>query len=146
MKLLRLTPEQVMNHWSFIKDCIDASAPPLLKGNEVAMITIQEGLLLDQMQCWVAIESLIENGIYGTMITKAVYDECSGVKNLLIFSVCITAEHPPTLWMESYEQLKKFALSQNCHSIICFSDQQRILEISQSLGADTSWHLIQIPV
>ncbi len=146
MILLKMLPDQIMRHWSFIKDCIIASAPPVVSMDEDAMIRLQEALLLEQMQCWAAVEDLDSVTVYGTMLTKCVFDECTGVKNLLIFSVCITSTHPPTLWKDSYEILRKFAGAQGCKNILCFTTQDKIVEIAKSLGADVSWRLIQLPV
>ncbi len=146
MILLKMLPDQIMRHWSFVKDCIVASAPPGFNNDPDAMIRLQESLLLEQAQCWAAAEDLGSNTIYGTMITKCVYDECTGVKNLLIFSVCITSLHPPTLWKDSYESLRAFASAQGCKSILSFTNQDKVVEIAQSLGADVSWRLIQLSV
>lgn len=146
MKLLRLTSDQVMQYWTSIKRCIEESLPPTTNNIDDALLHVQEQLLVGSMQCWAAVDSPNSPVIYGIATTKVVYDECTGDKNLLLFSVTTILEHPQTLWRDAYLALSKFAKSQGCNKLIAYSNNDIMIKIAQGLGADTEWVLLTFSI
>lgn len=135
-----------MTHWTFIRECILRSLPPMIEGHDLALLEIQSKLLVDEMQAWFGLPKLGSSAIYGVMTTGVVQDEFSGTKNMLIYTVTITNAHPKELWQHAYGVLRKYAKSRGCNKIISYTNQMRILEIALELGADVEWHLVQLNV
>ena len=46
MKLLKLSPEQLMTHWPYVKECILLALPPYVEEKSENILRIQEQLLL----------------------------------------------------------------------------------------------------
>lgn len=146
MKLVKLLPEQVMRFWDQIEECIRVSLPPMLEESNENILRIQESLLVERMQCWLGVEDLLETTIYGIMTTSFCYDDCTGQKNLLIFSLTIVNAYPETLWKDSYETLRKFAAFHECKQIIAYTNLDSVAMIVRNLGGDDSWKMLKLPV
>jgi hypothetical protein len=144
MELIQLLPEQVMEYWDYIKDCVTQSLPPHVKIAEETFITLQENALTGALQCWLAIEESTHPLLaYGLMTTEVTIDKVSGSRNLLIFTVTVTDAHPKEMWSYCLEKMHLYAKNRHCDSIIAYSNNPRMIEIAKGIGADCSWNLIQ---
>ena len=146
MQILRLLPDQIMEHWHFIKESMEKAFPPVAHATGDVMLIIQEQFLLGDMQCWFGVESLDSAGIVAVMTTKVVYDEVTKTKNMLIFSVTSYMMHSEELWFDGYETLRAYARSKGCNKIISFSDNPQVMHIAKKLGANVEWKLIQLDI
>lgn len=135
-----------MDHWHFIKDSIIRSFPPIACATEESLLAAQEAFLLGEMDCWFGVESLESQEIIAVMTTKMVREDITGTKNMLIFSVATYQLHNADLWISGYKTLKAYAKSKGCAKIISFTDNPRVVNIAESLGADVTWHFIQLEV
>ena len=145
MKLLKLSSEQVMQHWPYVRECILLALPPYITTNADNIIRIQEQLLIGSLECWACIQD--ETGeFYGVMTTQIVVDEATLSKNLFIFSVTITEEHEHSIWQEGYVYMSKYAKSKGCSSIIAYTNQVSVTELARQLGADVEWRLLRFPL
>jgi hypothetical protein len=145
MKLLKLSPEQLMQHWPYVKECILLSLPPFVTDNPENIISIQEKLLVGNLECWACINET-SGQFYGIVTTQLVADEVTRTRNLLIFSITLTEEHEDIIWNEGYAEMMKHAKSRNCANIIAYSNQQLVIDKAEKLGADVSWRLLNFPV
>jgi len=118
----------------------------MVQHHDLALLEIQSQLLVEKLQCWFALADQGSDMVYGVMTTGIVRDEFSGTNNLLIYTVTVTDAHPSSLWEEAYIPLRIYAKSLLCTEIVAYSNQPRMLEIAERLGADTSWRLIQLPI
>jgi len=139
IQLVRVTPDKVMEYWYQIRECIVAALPPYVEPSEKNFLIIQESMLTESLHCWVAMEN---SQIYGVCTTRFTRDETSGEKNLLIYTVTITEAHPTSLWRDCLATLSRFAIANNCRSILAFSENERVLEICTSIGANIDTRLI----
>ena len=145
MKLFKLSPEQLMQHWPYVKDCIMLALPPYVTSNADNIIRIQEQLLVGSLECWACVND--ETGeFYGIVTTQIAVDEATMTKNLFLFSVTITEEHEHRIWQEGYNHFSRYAASKGCSAIIAYTDQQSVVVLANKLGADTSWHLLKFPI
>ena len=145
MKLLKLSPEQLMTHWPYVKECILLALPPFVNSNTENIIRIQEMLLVDMLECWACIDE-ISGQFYGIMTTQLTADEITKTRNLFIFSITLTEEHEDIIWDEGYAEMMKYAVAKNCTNIIAYSNQQLVVNKAEKLGADVSWRLLNFPV
>jgi hypothetical protein len=146
VEILRLLPDQIMDHWHFISDAMRRAYPPVAEATNESMLRVQEQFLLGEMDCWFGVDSLNAPDIVAVMTTKVVNEEISGTKNMLIFSVTTYQPHNQELWTDGYNTLRAYALSKGCRKIISFSNDLRVLSIARQLGADVDWNLIQLDI
>jgi hypothetical protein len=146
VQILRLLPDQIMEHWHFIRDSMVRSFPPIAQQSPEALLRLQEQFLLGEMDCWFGVEALNTQDIIAVMTTKVVAEEATGTKNMLIFSVTTYQLHSPDLWSDGYDTLRKYAASFGCTKIISFTNNPIVLEIARSLGADINWTLVQLAI
>ena len=145
MKLLKLSPEQLMTHWQYVKECILLALPPFVNSTTDNILRIQEMLLVNTLECWACINE-ISGQFYGIMTTQLTADEITQTRNLLIFSITLTEEHEDIIWDEGYTEMMKYAMANNCANIIAYSNQQLVIEKASKLGADVSWRMLNFPV
>ena len=138
MNLYKLLPEQVMQYWEDIRQCIKVALPPMVADNDAAILHIQEQLLLGSLECWMA----EDNGICGVMTTQLVIDSVSRCLNMLIYTVAITSEHSEELWEMGAVHLRKYAIARQCTNIIAYSNNPQMIHIAERLGADSSYRLL----
>jgi hypothetical protein len=146
MQILRLLPDQIMEHWHFIKDAIERSLPPLTTASPEAFLEMQQSFLLGEMDCWFAVTSIDSSDIIAIMTTKVVMEEVTKTKNMLIFSVTTYQPHSKDLWTDGYNALRKYAASKGCNKIISFTYNPNVLKIASQLGANIEWSLVQLEV
>lgn len=145
MRLLKFSPQQIMENWPYIKECITVSLPPYVIESQDAMLRIQEQLLIEYLECWACIDDTNEQFL-GLVTTKIAVDDITLTRNLLIFTVTLTEEHENGIWMEGYKYLSAYAKAKNCSSIIAYTNQSNIIMLADALHGDTSWRMLQFPL
>lgn len=143
MELVRLLPDQIMRYWDQISECISDAMPSFAHKDKAAMLQVQQRLLLQTLDCWIAMRDTESDIIYGVMTTQLVFDGPTRTRNLLIYSVSTISDHPSDMWQLAAEKLSKYATTKNCKHIIAYSNDPRMLHIAEKLGADTSFRLIR---
>ena len=146
VEILRLLPDQIMDHWHFIKDSIVRAFPPVAEATPETLLEMQQQFLLGEADCWFGVASLDATDIIAVMTTKVVTDDVSRTQNMLIFSVTSYALHSEDLWNDGYFALAKYARSKGCRKILSYSNNPQVLHIAEKLGADISWRLIQLDI
>ena len=144
MKILKLSSEQLMQHWPYVKECIILALPPYVTCNADNIIRIQEQLLIGSLECWACIQDTGE--FLGIATTQVVVDDATMTKNLFFFSVTLTEEHENDIWQEGYVYFSRYAASKGCSHIIAYTNQQSVIMLAKMLGADTEWHLLKFPI
>ena len=146
--LVKFTATQIGKAWDTIKFTLEQALPPFTFGDPERYNNIYQELLTDKMQCWVGQlpQANAPPVVYGIVTTTVSEDACSGVKNLLIYSLYGFQQIPQELWLASYETLRKYALSKGCHRIVGYSNSNAILEVVDRFGADSKYHFISIEI
>lgn len=143
--LVRLMPEQVSSYWNLIRDSIDASVAPIAGEKPDRMNRILESLLAGQMVAWASIRKEEETKVIALFTTTVIGDECSGTKNLLMYSLHAAEKSQESDWIEGMETLAKYAKGLGCHRIIAYiKEDSPMYKISERFGADLSYRLVSI--
>lgn len=144
LKMFKLLPEQIMDYWSQIGECIAAALPVHIVENDVVMIHIQEKLLLGMLECWLVLDGV--NLPIAVLTTQFVIDDTSKCKNLLVYTLAILADHDGDVWQLALGKLMRYAHANACSNIVAYSFNPAIIHIAEKLGADTSSRLIVFKV
>lgn len=135
--IIKLGPHQIMEYWTYVKECILEALPP--QTTEDNLLQVQEQLLTGEMECWLGMK---EQTPYAVVVTQILPDQSSGTKNLLIFSLAIIDDHDSLIWTEGYETFSKYARVKECKKILAYSNNSVMIKVAEKLGADTSWRVI----
>jgi len=146
IELTKLTPEQVMEYWPQIRECIEVSLPPLVRQNSKALLRIQESLLLRRLECWIASETRDLTKSLGVATTCFVTDEISLTKNLLVYTATTVASHSQEMWSKCYEVLAKYATSRGCKNIIAYSELPEVISLVERIGGNCNWRILYFPL
>ncbi len=140
-QLAELTPEQVLEDWSAISEGISLSFPPTNTNN--SMEEILPMLTSGSMKCWVFSEG---DKTWVLLTLLPILDYGSRVPNLLVYSVY--AYKPVSLqkWTTIIGEIKKYAKVKGFHSLIAFSNVERIINMVEILGWDTSYRVLKLEV
>jgi len=144
--LVRMLPDQVVDNWEFLSYAIEEALPPFADAAGDRMSSILTALLSDKMVCWVSVNS--QNTIDNVVTTSITEDDCSGMKNLVIYSVFGVGETTMNRrsWMEAYKTLSDYAKAQGCYRIVAYTAEQSIIELVKRLGGDASYTFISVPL
>lgn len=146
MEICKLTPEQIMEHWPEIKECINSSLPPHIKDNPETMLHIQESLLVGNLECWIGYEPGNISKMYVVATTNIVTEDISQTRNLLVYTLTTLNPHPREIWEEALAYLSRYAKSKNCTNIIAFSNLPEVENIVNRVGGISNWRLLYFPL
>lgn len=142
IELTKLTPEQVMEYWPQIRECIEVSLPPLVRADGESMLRVQESLLLGRLECWIASETHDLTKTLGVATTSFVTDEISQTKNLLIYTATTIASHNQEMWRRCYEIISRYARANGCANIIAYSELPEVIGLVERLGGNSNWRIL----
>lgn len=140
--VIRLTTIQISNHWEAIKDMLVRAIPDIPGQLANRDNNILKSLLIGEDVCWVGYKRVAEkrNDIIGMMITRIISDEITGIRSLLIYCLAGWDTLDDSFYEEGFDSLKKYGKEANCHRIVFYSDEQRVLNITKELGFNTDFH------
>lgn len=139
MGLVKLTPEQVMDHWDGLRDAIASSLPPQAVDNPRSLLIVQQNLLTENMQCWVWLENTEPLVV---LTTQAVVDDATESKYLLLFTITVLSYVTRAMWEEGLRSLDLYCQGNGYSKIIAYSSNAEILSIASKLGFDISWRVL----
>ena len=146
--ITQLLPEQIAEHWNVIKYAVENSLPPIA-GNEHPDRTnrILSAALAGRISVWASYERVDEYRIKfeGVVLTKILYDDVSGTKQLLIYSIFGYNQVSKESWNQALVTLSTYAVNKKCSQIIAYTDHEYIKKIAIQLGG-TSRHFISFEV
>lgn len=108
------------------------------------MVNILEAILLDKLLCWGYYNE--DADLVFLLTTTIDYDEVSKTRRLLIYTLTSVAKIDSSMFIKSLENLKKYARSNACSSIIAYTRNEKILTYMNRLGADIGFNLIEVEV
>jgi len=145
--LTKLLPDQISTFWDIIKYAIEESLPPTVGESPNKMNNILSALLCGKVQCWASYtKSEGESRFEAIVVTKILYDDASDTRSLLIYCLYGYENVDKSSWSSGLKTLIKFAASQGCSQIVGYSDVSLIVKLVNSLGGDTKYTFIQIPL
>ena len=146
IRLIKLTPEQVMNNWDYIKFAIEETLPPYVTNHPNKMMRIQEHLFGGMLQCWVPTIVGTDPRVLGFVITKIIYDGSTDSTNLLILSAYGTEPWDLEVWMKGFKMLVKFAKSRGCEGIIGYTNEKSFIKFAEKFGGSAEYTFVNIPL
>jgi len=147
--LTQLLPDQISKFWPVIKYAVEEALPPTTKGEHPdKMSRILSGMLSGKLDVWASYRHQPNDvtKFEGIVVTQILFDDASGIYNLLIYAVYAYEDTAPDTWTDGYEALVKYARSKKCVNIIAYSCVPRIVQLARKLGADTSFTFISFPL
>jgi hypothetical protein len=135
--ILRMAPEQIANLWDNIRPGIMQTMVPVADQKHESIQRVLRSLLAEDMQLWLGLENpdvVDDTSVYGVMVTTIYADLISDTKSLLIYSLFETRPMPPAIWAVGLRKLKEFAAMTHCTNIIAYTDDPRIVQLTQSMG------------
>jgi len=142
--LVRLLPEQIPNHWDFIKESLDETFSYI--NDKQDYNEVLENLLIDRMTCWIIVEDDKIHKVKGIVITTFTKEESFNISGLLIFSFYLFESAGPETIQSSIRDIKKYGESLGCSEVYAFSHVKSVYKIAKTLGADVKTRRISFPI
>jgi len=145
--LTKLLPEQVAERWDVIKYAVEESLPPIVGDHLDKINRVLAAALSGKIDVWVSYRRL-DNGIKfeSIVLTQFLHDEVSNTRNLLIYCLYGYVDIDKRSWDEGLNTLARYAKSRHCSRIIAYSSLPYIINLSNTLGADTDYTFISFDV
>jgi hypothetical protein len=147
--IIRMRPQLISKHWPELRAQLERALPPFTYGDPARMNNMLAELLNGGMQLWVALAERegTPGAVYvGVMATTISEDECSRVRNLLVYALAGVRFMADEIWAAGLAALRKFAAAQGCHRIVAFSDSERVVEQWQRLGGAAQYRFLTLEV
>jgi len=142
----KLTPEAVIQLWPHIKDAVRAGLPPMMDNSKEALDYTLGMLSQGRMQMWILFKDDDLKEPRALAITSIIHEPGFDYKNLLIYALVSFGGVSTDEWKVGFETIKKFAKEIGCHRIIGFTNVQRVVDITQSLGGKAEYVLLTLEV
>lgn len=139
--LVRLLTIQIPKFWDLIKYGIQESLGELLTDKHYN--NILTGLLKEDLICFVVME---DDKVKANTVVRAYYDDLTEKKSLVIYSAYANKELSNDLYVKIFDDLQKYAKSIHCDSISAFTSMNKIVEMAELVGGDTSQTFISFPL
>jgi len=141
--ITKLLPDQIAKFWPIIKYAVEESLPPTTGDHPDKMNRVLSSMLSGSTKVWVSYKHP-DNKFEAVIVTKFIYDDDSGTKNLLIY--CLYGYEPISQdsWTEGAIALFKYAKANRCSMIVAYTANPLVVEIAKKYGADTSYTIITI--
>lgn len=147
--LTRLMPEQVSRLWDIIKYAIVQSVPPISGEHPDKLNRILSAALCGKIDVWASYIKGEVNKFEGIAITEVIYDDVTGIRNLLLYSIYSYIDEEkvkPSTYVNGLISLAKYAKSLRCSNVIAYAQKEGIVALAKRLGGDTSFTLVSFDV
>lgn len=141
--LVKVGSLDVMNNWPVIRQTILLSFPPGVPKKEESIANLQEALLADRAQLWALRQGKRIMGFATTVVMK---DTIMGCTSMFVYSMGSIRETPLAGWMEGLEALRRVAKRVGCSHILSRSNNPKVVEMLERLGAKTDVRMIELEV
>ena len=142
--LIKLLPDQVSNNWDTIGYAIENSLPPIAGESDEKMNNILMALLDGRMDCWVSLNG--DGRINGVVSTAVMYDDLSGVRSLLLYSIYAFGWAGEDTWAEGFETLKKYAKGKDCSNITGYTEFDSLIRRAKDMGGEAKQTFVSLPL
>ena len=145
--LTKLLPEQISKFWDVIKYAAEQSIPPNAGEHPDKINRILTAAISGKIDVWASYERGEDNNRFESiMLTKFLYDDVVGTKNLLIYSIYGYGVISASSWRDGLKTLVKYAKGRNCSMIIAYSNIPEVIKLADSLGAETDFRFISFKI
>jgi hypothetical protein len=141
--LTELDPKQVAEKWWGIREAIENSLPPIVKGSPNRIHNILEAILLGRMKVWIIQRVDGQNGRPIGITTSIINDDdITGLRTLTIFSLYGLTKWEPEDWVGCWNQAVKVARKYECDQILAYTEHDNIANAAKQVGGDTDTRLM----
>ena len=142
--LVKLIPEQVSDNWDILAPYFADSLPPIVKYTREGMANILRAVLFEDLHVFIYYN---EDDEAQYIVSACIQSDVVVLqRRLVVYTVSAVRDMNAKLWEDGLDSLKKFARSENCHSIVAYSANEQITKFLGSRGANTKYTLIDIEV
>lgn len=141
--MTKLLPEQISKFWDVIKYAVEQSIPPNVGEHPDKINRILTAALNGKIDVWTSYERGKDiNRFEAIVLTKFLYDEVVGMRNLLIYSIYGYDTISAHSWRNGMKTLMKYAKGKGCSLIVAYSNIPEVVKLANSLGAETDFSFI----
>lgn len=143
----KLLPEQISAFWDVIKFAVDESLPPVVGEHPDILNRILSAALCGMVEVWAEYTKEGDNVKFeGIAITQILYDDPSGTKNLLIYSLYGYNPIDPGSWARTLVVVAKYAKEIGCNQIMAYVTLPHLISLAKGLGANTDFTFVTFNV
>ena len=113
---------------------------PLAQLTNEKLTVVLEKLLSDKLTCWYGYD---DDKVHTVILTELLEEPSTKTKNLLIFTISIIDKVQPDEYVSMLETLRKYAKANRCANVYCYSSNEKLTNLFQTYGADTSYNLVK---
>lgn len=145
--ITKMLPDQIAKFWPIVKYAIEQSLPPVVGDHPDRMNRILSAALADKVDVWAIYHYDEEKVVFeGVALTKVLYDDVSGTRNLLLYCLYGYNELSKESWNTGLKALATYAKEKKCSFITAYTEFEGIKAIASKLGADTKYTFISFDV
>lgn len=145
--LTKLLPEQISRLWDIIRYAVEQSLPPVTGEHPDKMNRILSSALTGTVDVWALYTKKDDgNKLEGIGLTEILYDDVSGTKNLLIYSLYGYNRISEESYQDGIISLLKYAKSKGCLQIVAYTNSRQLVEVVNRAGGDTSYTFISFDI
>lgn len=142
-----VTPEVITKHWPSWKTAILASLPVWASRSEAVAHRVLDYLLDGRMQLWLMLREIDDKTqIAAVATTQIVVNQTSGMKTLEIFSLYGIGRPDLDDWRVCFDPVSDFARKAGCSIVVMQTQSERVVQIAEAIGFDTSIRLLTMGV
>jgi len=133
----KVTVKEIQDNWDDIKNTLLKIEHPVLKQSEHFIGNVYAALLQDKLQVWKFTTE--DDKVQGLVLTSIIGDPLLDRRKLLILSIYALEHISNEQWAEGFTIVKKYAIQNACEQIVAYTQNPRVLEITESLGGVNNW-------
>lgn len=140
--LIKLLPEQVAKFWDMLRYAIAETFMPRNSCTNEHLQAILANLLSGKMQCWMGFKEVEgERKFIGFIVTRLSEDPAIKERTLFIENIYAFQAVPEELLFSAQAILEKFAIKNNCKSLVGLTESERIVTLAKRNGYSTRFYL-----
>ena len=140
MLLVRIPISGVAKHWDLIKGSISEAFPPTCVPDEKGMLSVLQQILAGGMQVWACLRNRYPVEAVALLTTYIATEPITGTKSLLLFSLYAWEPLQRQDYLDGFETMKKYALSEGCTNISYYTANSLFSKLAQEVGFNTQFN------
>jgi hypothetical protein len=136
--VIKMLPEQITKAWPYLKHGLQATKPAMMTLSDDGYNNILKNLLVGTLQCWAIVDQAAEDSFCGFFLTMISDDYVTGTKFMNVYDLFSFKPLQPGMLESCMEAGIEFAKSNNCNTIVAYSDIPYIIDIARKMGFKTN--------
>lgn len=149
LRMLKFYPDQVAEHWSYIRPAIESALSPIgiQQEADARMSRVLESILSGRLTVHIFSKLIDERPkIYGVLTTGVMSMIDGSGDGLLIYSVFGSERVSRNDIMEAFELIKKYAKSIGCSAIIAYTNKDSLRSFIRAMGGQADYTVLRMEV